>query len=102
MNGKQEKMTKSKEKSQDIYNSACKFIFEAYGWENQKQQLIQELAELIQAITKNDLTNLIEEIADVQVLIDQIVTVYPLFRKKIEFVKLYKVKRQLERIKRGE
>lgn len=42
-----------------------------YGLKVQKQQFIQELAELIVALTKNDIDNLIEEMADVQVMIDQ-------------------------------
>lgn len=58
------------------YNDNLKRIFRHYGKENQKKQLIQELAELIVAITKNDTDNFIEELADVQVMIDQFTLIY--------------------------
>lgn len=74
-------------------------IFNHYGLESQKQQLIQELAELILAITKNDEENIIEEFADVQVMIDQF------FKCKYSYsdllkIKLQKVERQLARIEK--
>lgn len=51
------------------YYENCRSIFLNYGLKNQKKQFIQELAELIQAITKNDFENFAEELADVQVMI---------------------------------
>ena len=36
------------------YYTGCRIIFDHYGEEHQKKQLVQELAELIVAITKND------------------------------------------------
>ena len=59
------------EKDLNYYYIGCKFIIEHYGIEKQKIQLIQELSELITALTKGDLQNIIEEIADVQFMIDQ-------------------------------
>lgn len=64
----------------------CKKIYEHYGAEKQRRQLVEECAELIQAITKLEraaegkskfnLTdaklNLIEEIADVEIMLSQI------------------------------
>ena len=80
------------------YNSNLKKIFRHYGKENQKKQLIQELAELIVAITKNDTDNFIEELADVQVIIDQFTLIYPdLFQKLVE-TKHHKAERQVKRI----
>ena len=51
------------------YYTGCKIIFSHYGEEHQKKQLIQELGELIIAITKDDLENVIEEMADVEVML---------------------------------
>ena len=80
------------------YYTGCNIIFRHYGAENQKKQLIQELSELIVAITKNDLENIIEEIADVQVMLDQFKIANPEFQRKTESIMLMKVKRQLQRI----
>lgn len=80
------------------YYTGCKIIFSHYGEEYQKKQLIQELAELIVAITKNDLENIIEEMADVEVMLDQFKIEYQSINNKIDYVMLQKVKRQLDRI----
>lgn len=87
------------EKDLNYYYIGCKLIIEHYGIEKQKIQLIQELSELITALTKGDLQNIIEEIADVQVMLDQFSIKYPIYDKKIGFIQLEKVKRQLGRIK---
>lgn len=81
------------------YYTGCRIIFSHYGDEHQRKQLIQELGELIVAITKNDLENIIEEMADVEVVLDQFKIAYPKISNKIDEVMLQKVKRQLCRIK---
>lgn len=81
------------------YYTGCNIIFRHYGAEHQKKQLIQELSELIVAITKNDLENIIEEIADVQVMLDQFKIANPELQCKAESIMLMKVKRQLARIR---
>lgn len=48
-----------------------KEILNYYGEESQANQLIQELSELIVAITKNDEENIKEEVADVLVMLNQ-------------------------------
>lgn len=83
-----------------IYYTACNFIYKHYGEEAQKRQLIQELAELIVAITKNDLENIIEEMADVQVMLDQFTMANRRIYDKMEFIQMQKVKRQMERIEK--
>jgi len=80
------------------YYTACNFIYKHYGEEAQKRQLIQELAELIVAITKNDLENIIEEMADVQVMLDQFTMSNRRIYDKMEFIQIQKVKRQMKRI----
>lgn len=81
------------------YYTGCKIIFSHYGEEHQKKQLIQELGELIVAITKDDLENVIEEMADVEVMLDQFKINYPKINNKIDAAMLNKVNRQLRRIK---
>lgn len=80
------------------YYTACRFIFNHYGKEAQKQQLIQELGELIVAITKNNMENIIEEMADVQVMIDQFTINEKDLYDKIEISQIKKVRRQVKRI----
>lgn len=82
------------------YYTGCKIIFSHYGEEHQKKQLIQELAELIVAITKDDLENVIEEMADVEVVLDQFKINYPKINGKIDTAMLNKVNSQLRRIKK--
>lgn len=80
------------------YYTACRYIINHYGREKQKQQLVQELAELIVAITKNDIENIVEEMADVQVMLDQFTISDPALFDKIELMQIKKVKRQIGRI----
>lgn len=82
------------------YYKAETAIFKHYGVKIQKQQFIQELAELIVALTKNDIDNLIEEMADVQVMIDQFTINDVNLDLKMQEIQLAKVRRQLERIKK--
>lgn len=81
------------------YYTNCKKIFNHYGLENQKIQFIQELAELIQAISKNDPDNFIEELADVQVMIDQFTINNQAIDSEVQRIQLEKVNRQINRIK---
>ncbi|WP_395805061.1 hypothetical protein [Daejeonella sp.] len=46
-----------------------------FGEDNQKLKTIEEMAELIQAIIKG--TNVDEELADVQIMLDQMKILYP-------------------------
>lgn len=76
----------------------CRDIFGYYGIKNQQKQLIQEMGELIVAITKNNLENIIEEMADVQVMLDQFRLSIPEWRSQIDSIKQAKVRRQIERM----
>lgn len=66
---------------------------EHYGIENQESKAIEEMAELIQAICKQ--SNIAEEIADVQIVLNQLKLIYPDWQ---EFEKM-KLKRLIERIR---
>lgn len=80
------------------YTTGCINVFEHYGESKQLLQLIQECSELIKAITKGDKENFIEELADVLVVIDQILLKYPDIAAKIPRIKLEKIYRTLKRI----
>lgn len=69
-----------------------KKALEHFGIENQENKAIEEMAELIQAISKQ--TNIAEEIADVQIMLDQLKIIYPHW---VDFEKI-KLKRLSERI----
>ena len=73
-------------------------IIDYYGIENQKLKLCEECAEVIQAILKGNEQAIWDEIADVEVIIDQLVMKYDVD----DFVrsrKKYKIARQLARIR---
>ncbi len=87
-----------------------------YGYEAQSNQLVEECAELIQAVSKYRravtglgqptaedkkavaLENLIEEIADVEIMLEQVKYLLQIPEDELEVVKLYKVNRTRERI----
>ena len=87
-------------------NEDYKKIADHYGLRRQLWQTVEEMAELTQVICKTgryDMDtvrdHLAEEVADVSVMIDQIV--YLLGDNMIAKIREEKIKRQLERIKNG-
>lgn len=81
------------------YDKACRYIFTHYGEKMQKTQLIQELSELITALTKNDIVNMIEEMADVQIMLDQFKFTFQMINRDMQKIAKRKINRQLRRIK---
>ena len=99
-----------------------KKIASHYGFPKQSRQLSEECAELIQAVNKyyrfreglltNDdvltstrdnnmlIQNIVEEIADVQVVMDEIIFLLNINSEAIEQIKKNKVDRQLKRIEK--
>ena len=73
-------------------------IYITYGRDNQKLKATEELNELLQALEKEDLDNIYEEVADVLNVIEHIKTIYNLDNKKILKIRHDKVKRELDRI----
>lgn len=87
-----------------------------YGYEAQSNQLIEECAELIQAVNKyrrastslgipvNEekkaiaFDNLKEEIVDVEIMLEQIKYLLEIDEEEMVAIKLYKVNRTMERI----
>ena len=91
-----------------------------YGYEAQSNQLVEECAELIQAVNKYRravarlgepvaeekravaLDNLKEEIADVEIMLEQIKYLLQIPEEDLQGIKLYKVNRTRERIAKRE
>lgn len=84
---------------------------EYFGYEAQSNQLVEECAELIQAVSKYRraaakgedekliaLSNLVEEIADVEIMLEQVKYLLQIPEEDIQAIKLYKVNRTKERI----
>lgn len=88
----------------DTQKQICHSICKHYGIESQRRQLVEECAELIQAITKlerynediKELNNLFSEIADVEIMLEQIKDYYSNW--STERLIDYKLNRQLDRI----
>lgn len=85
----------------------------AKGYEEQSNQLVEECAELIQAVSKYRratteakkavaVENLIEEIADVEIMLEQIKYLLQIPEDELEAVKLFKVNRTREEIAQNE
>ena len=73
-------------------------IYITYGRDTQKLKATEELNELLQALEKEDLDNIYEEVADVLNVIEHIKTLYNLDNKKILKIRHHKVQRELDRI----
>lgn len=81
-------------------------IAEHFGYEAQKNMLIEEQAELIQALNKYDRTkteetfgNIIEEMADVELMIGQVKYLLDINQDAIDEIKEEKIKRIKEKIR---
>ena len=73
-------------------------IYITYGKNTEKIKAMEELGELYQALQKEDLENIYEEVADVLNVIEHIKTMYNLNNTKILKIRHDKVKRELDRI----
>lgn len=82
-----------------------KKIADHYGLQAQKGMLIEEMAELMQAVnrfdrnpTEKNLDAIAEEIADVEIMIAQAKYLYTIPQEKIDEITDYKIQRTLERM----
>ena len=79
---------------QNIYEQ----IIKHYGTHNQRIKTIEELSELIQALSRNDdIDNIAEEIADCYIMLEQLELIYNLKRKVGKYIE-EKLDRTLLRI----
>ncbi len=81
-----------------------KVIAEHYGKECQLRQLMEECAEVILEAShsirlKGCTVNLIREIADVEIMIEQVKYLFNISEEDIEEIKAEKIERQLGRIR---
>lgn len=92
-------------KKSEIRETESKLV-KTYGIHNQTLIACEEFGELIQATCKMlrggyGVDHLIEEIADAEIMMEQLEIFYSIDRKKIDEMKKYKLQRQLERIRRS-
>lgn len=90
----------------DAKDNRIKYIADFFGCEKQSNKAIEELNELAVAIAhyqkrkgSDDRKNLIEEIADAEVMLSQIKYMYGVSQTDIDSVKRYKINRTIERLK---
>jgi len=76
-------------------------IFDHFGATNQAEKLMEEAAELRVEIIEDNYLGIIEELADVEVLLDQIKVKYEICPEETESIKKEKIDRTLKRIKDG-
>lgn len=89
-----------------IKEQVFKQSIEIYGKEAQSRQVMEECAELIQAINKclrhpnkeGCKNNLIEEICDVEIMLFQLKEMFDIKDEAVESYKLLKAKREKERL----
>ena len=79
------------------YEAAIRRIADAYGLYNQRDKLVEELSELLVAITHDYFGNTLEEMADVRIMIDQMTYLYDA-KDVVEKLMEKKIKRTLERM----
>lgn len=93
---------------QEIVEPIFKKSIEVYGKEAQSRQAMEECAELIQAINKclrypnkeECKNNLIEEIADVEIMLYQLKVMFNIDDDQVFAFKVEKAKREQERLKK--
>ena len=73
-------------------------IIDNSGEENQKMKAIEELQELIDAIKKDDIDNIAEEVADVHIMLTQLSFIYNFDDEYMESLIDYKLNRTLFRM----
>ena len=77
-------------------------IVEHYGSENQKLKAVEELCELQEAllkeINKRDEIGIVEELADVHIMLAQLMVIYDVDREDLLDMVKYKLQRQYQRM----
>ena len=79
-------------------DNRIRFILNIYGEEAQAKKVIEELAELQRAIVREDVDNIHEEIADVLIMLEQLMAFEVIDTKKIDEIIESKIERELKRI----
>lgn len=82
-----------------MINEDLKYIADRYGLEHQLGKCKEELGELIKAIDSLDERAIVEEVADVEIMTEQLKYLMRT-EPSVEIYKDYKIARQLRRITR--
>lgn len=81
-----------------IDTEKLKTIINHYGHTNQFNKAVEELSELIRALVRDDKDNLIEEMADVYIMLEQLLIMCDIPEIVIDYSINKKIERQLERM----
>lgn len=81
-----------------MISKELKFIADHYGLENQLGKCIEELNELVEALSHENIDHVQEEIADVENMIEQVKYLLGLHDYRIRCIRLSKTFRQLTRM----
>lgn len=73
-------------------------ILELSDIETQRLKWMEELAELSQAIAKDDIDNIVEELADVQIITAQIIEHYGINEMDVDAIRRAKLTRTITRL----
>lgn len=76
-------------------------IYNHFGQETQMKKLIEEANELAEAVKSGNTDHIAEEIADLMVLIEQIMIAFPILSNRVNSEFSYKIERTLDRIESG-
>ena len=75
-------------------------IFNTYGKSHQVSKLLEEVGEFIETVMNENKENMVQEMADVSVMLEQFKAYYDLDDMHISEVMHQKIDRQLDRIKK--
>lgn len=75
-------------------------IFNTYGKSHQLSKLLEEVGEFIETVMNEDKENMVQEMADVSVMLEQFKAYYDLDDMHISEVMHQKIDRQLDRIEK--
>lgn len=85
-----------------VQKPKAQVIADHYELKNQTVKAMEELAELIQALSKGERAAILEEMADVCVMLEQMMYFYDIGKIELETVMDIKMDRQLHRMKEGD
>ena len=81
-----------------IDTEKLKTIINHYGHTNQFNKAVEELSELIRALVRDDKDNLIEEMADVYIMLEQLLIMCDIPEVIMDYSINQKIERTLERM----
>ncbi len=79
------------------YQKKLETIADHFGLQNQVYKLYEEMSELAVALTHHDMENIVEEIADVKIMLAQLEYLFDV-KDKVKGVVDYKIERTLTKI----